>query len=312
MDDMDTGDRRIWSPYDKSFTKVTLIQGSGLASPNEGATCIVEISRLTGGCHVTDDVVGYPLGKETKTCIGEYDADLSEIVDGCLETMKEGEVCELHIPESTLMERIGVDYLCKMRTTVCVEDVDKLNIILKIELKQFTKVIEKWKMSQEKKIETAEYQKGKGNVCFQQGKTVLAARRYSKALKSLITVVDMKHLNDLPVNMKQHYTALKCSCSLNLAACLLKLKQFSNVVKLCSDALEIVGENVKGLYRRGHAFRKLGEFERAREDLTFAQRLEPHNKAVQDQIAILDRDVKELDDKYAKAMSKMFGGPVKS
>ncbi|XP_077986187.1 uncharacterized protein LOC144440676 [Glandiceps talaboti] len=301
-----------WQPPDESFTKVILKEGSGLVKPNEGSTCIVQVDSLAGPYHVGESITGYPLQKEVEICVGDFDADLSELFDVCFESMKSGEICQLDIPESTLLKHLGDNFKdIKPDTITDVDEKHELVAKFKLELKSFIRVKEIWKLSADDKIERAEHQKMKGTACFQSGHITAAARRYSKALKFLITVGNKRDQEDLSESMRDKYNTMKCSCLLNLSACVLKMKQFDKVVSLCSDALNINANNVKGLYRRGQALSRLNEFDRAKEDFEKALKLEPQNKAVKDEMVALSRRRKQQDEKYAKAMSKMFGGPVK-
>ncbi|XP_070532768.1 uncharacterized protein [Ptychodera flava] len=303
-----------WQPPDKSFTKVILETGFGFATPNEGAMCTIQITPLPGKYHIDEEIIGYPLHRETETCVGNSDTALSEIFDTCLETMREGEQCQIHVPKSTLVRNLGEAKLRVMASSLNdleVETEEDSTTKFIIELKSLNRCKEMWKTSAEEKIELAEEHKMRGTACFKNGQIVLASKRYSKALKLLITVGRKADLEQLSENMRSRYNSLKCSCLLNLSACLLKLKQYYNVVLLCNDALSIDSNNVKGLYRRGQALTKLNEFDRAKDDLSKAHALEPSNKAVTDLMSVLLSKVKQQDRQYALAMSKMFGGPIK-
>jgi tetratricopeptide (TPR) repeat protein len=72
---------------------------------------------------------------------------------------------------------------------------------------------------------------------------------------------------------------------LNLALCYIKIEQFHFAIKYATQALENDANNSKALYRRGVAYTKIGEVEKAREDLNEA--LEIAKADEQEKAAIL-------------------------
>ena len=96
---------------------------------------------------------------------------------------------------------------------------------------------------------------------------------------------------------------LKCQCHLNLAACYLKSEDYNKVTEHCTSALELEPENVKGLFRRGQAYAKLHEYDKAKQDFTKAQGLDQENKAVTNQIRQVDAAMKKEKQMYQKMFS---------
>ena len=93
---------------------------------------------------------------------------------------------------------------------------------------------------------------------------------------------------------------LKCQCFLNLAACYLKSENHNKVTEYCGSALELEPNNVKGLFRRGQAYVKLHEYEKAKNDFTKAQELDKENKAVMNQLRQIDSLMKKEKQMYQK------------
>ena len=74
------------------------------------------------------------------------------------------------------------------------------------------------------------------------------------------------------------------SCHLNVAACQLKLKEYSAVLESTGHALKIDEHNVKAMFRRAQALIQLHRWDEADELLAAAVRLEPNNTAVREEI----------------------------
>ena len=128
---------------------------------------------------------------------------------------------------------------------------------------------------------------------------------YSKALKYLIPI----KLEELcEVTIRKDTLTLTSVILLNLAACQLKFKQDHLAAQNCTKVLQFEPENVKALYRRGLALTNMKDFDQAREDLIKARRLEPSNRAIDDQLRSLEAEVQAQKIKYRDALKTMFGG----
>lgn len=71
---------------------------------------------------------------------------------------------------------------------------------------------------------------------------------------------------------------LKITCNLNIAACKLKLKDYKEAERLCTEVLEIDSKNVKALYRRAQAYIHLVELDLAEVDIKKAIEIDPDNR----------------------------------
>ena len=72
------------------------------------------------------------------------------------------------------------------------------------------------------------------------------------------------------------------------------------MTEYCGSALELEPNNVKGLFRRGQAYVKLHEYEKAKNDFTKAQELDKENKAVMNQLRQIDSLMKKEKQMYQK------------
>lgn len=77
---------------------------------------------------------------------------------------------------------------------------------------------------------------------------------------------------------KQQAQMLKNSCNLNNAACKLKLRDYKQVVKLCTKVLDADSKNVKALYRRVQAYIQLVDLDLAEMDIKKALEIDPDNR----------------------------------
>ena len=221
-------------------------------------------------------------------------------------TMKHGEKCQLEITDCNIL-RESEQLLKQLNVATLPEG---CRVSYTIHLISFDRGRDLWELSDQDRLEIAKRHKEAGGELFKLDKIKGAAICYSKALKYLIPIdPDIQ----LEVQQLQEYEkeifSLQLILMLNLAACQLKFQQYAHAVSNCTRVLEMESENVKALYRRGQALVMMNDFDRAREDLSKAKKLEPANKAIDDQLRLLESKQQAHDAKYKDALKTMFGGP---
>ncbi|KAL6054443.1 Peptidyl-prolyl cis-trans isomerase fkbp4 [Balamuthia mandrillaris] len=169
-----------------------------------------------------------------------------------------------------------------------------------LELVDFVKVKEPWELNNEEKLSTCTAMKDEGNALFRAAKFKRAHKKYKQAASYVESDYSFSE------EEKQQSKPLKVACYLNMAACDLKLQDWQNCVKNCKKVLELEPCNVKALYRRGQALCYLLEWIDSERDLNRALELDPSNKDVQRQLAVLKRKMAEQDKKDRKRFQGLF------
>ncbi|RWR73384.1 peptidyl-prolyl cis-trans isomerase FKBP65-like protein [Cinnamomum micranthum f. kanehirae] len=254
--------------------------------PNSGTVAQIRyVAKLVDG--TIFDRKGYD-GEEPF----EFKVDEEQVINGldlAVATMKQGEVAQIIINHE-----YGFG---NTKTVTDLAVVPPLSTLYyEVELVAFTKVKESWDMEPEEKIEYAAKRKQEGNAYFKDGKYQRASLRYEMAAKYV------EFDNIFTTEQKRLGRFFKVTCNLNNAVCRLKLKEFREAAKLCSEVLKLESRNVKALFRRAQAYIETNDLDLAELDLKKALEMEPDNGEVNLQLARL----KKLQSYYKKKESKLF------
>lgn len=270
-----------------------VMDSSSLYRPNELSKVTIELKGRLGSSegHVV-------LPRQThELTVGEADDEATVGLERLITTMRVGETNDFVINCTALP--------CPpLQLAQGVADGSQGPVWYNIRLVHCIRAKESWRMVPHEKLELANHHKVIGNERFKTGKHSAAARRYSKALKYLISISPL-HTSD---EEKRQAAQLKMTCLLNMAACQLKLNAFHNACKNCSKVLETHPENLKALYRRGQALMFMNDLDSAKHDLKEAQSLDPNNRAVNDMLKQLQSRDQLQKKHYHQALKSMFSG----
>jgi tetratricopeptide (TPR) repeat protein len=157
------------------------------------------------------------------------------------------------------------------------------------------------------KIAEANAAKARGAALFAQGRLEQAKKKFKRA----VGLVEQQRNaaggddGDDDAAVRQA-SEIALSCHLNVAACQLKLKEFTAVLESTNHALKIDEQNVKALFRRAQALIQLHRWDEADELLAAAIRIEPSNAAVRDEIKAMKVRRQEHAAKERKVFANMF------
>jgi FK506-binding protein 4/5 len=276
---------------DGGVLKKVLTEASGWEKPKDDSKVTINYKLML--CQGDDeDAVDLPVLEE-KTNFS-FILGAEEVVEGlerAVESMKQGEKAWFKV-----LPNYG--YGAKGNEALNVPA--NATLIYEVELLEFTKEKASWEMSTEEKIEACKKAKEEGNELFRQSKWKRAHKKYKKAAGFIEAGYSMKD------EEKAEADPLKLVCHLNMAACNLKLKEYKSVLEDCKKALEIEPKNIKALFRRGQALSALDDWKEAQSTFDKALELEPDNKDVKREIALLKRKIAEQDKKDRKRYQNMF------
>jgi tetratricopeptide (TPR) repeat protein len=141
--------------------------------------------------------------------------------------------------------------------------------------------------------------KEEGNAHFKSDDLVKAYRSYRKGV-SLIKPLNAQNTGDDQVK------ALLVTLQTNLSMVCFKQDKPKMSIEVASRALAIDGSNVKALFRRAAAYRKLGDIDKARADLRAALKYDPTNTAVKRELLSIKKAIEDATRDQKKALQKAF------
>ncbi|PNF42776.1 hypothetical protein B7P43_G13622 [Cryptotermes secundus] len=129
-----------------------------------------------------------------------------------------------------------------------------------------------------------------------------AVNKYKKA----VSILENCHLKDEEEEAKQQNMLLKLY--INLAVCYNKQKVPRLACVMCRNALVIQPRNVKALFNFGRALLMLSDFDQAKHFLISAQKIEPQNNEISNELKKLDKKRKTYEVDVKIFSQRLFSG----
>lgn len=291
---------QFWESADKSIKKNVLKPGIVyIKKPTECSTCTITVDMINvTGASEADLKEKYHStildGEREKTMIiGEASSEIDEKVERgiCMMNVNERSLVIIALPLKHSDESVVSDE--------CI--IVKFEITL-IHCERHKPV---WEWSAEEKHKVALRYKGRGTELFKDSRIVDAFRKFSKACKLLITLEPIKDL-ELDKQLENNINDLRLALYNNMAICQLKRKNYQYVITLCIKVLDKDKNNVKALYRRGVAYGKMGDNEKAITDLKAVLTLESSNHSAKEQFDVYNTRLQESIQRNKDMLRRMF------
>lgn len=272
--------------------KKLIKRGEDYDSPKDNAKVTLSVKAATDGSAAIAAFTAKTL---------EFIAGNGEVCDAlecAVGDMKKGEHAVLTIKDVAMGReaKLGLD------------DIKTGQIVLTVELCEFSKPTETWNMSEDEKVAFGTARKDVGTALFKGSRITLALERYKKVCELFSYIDNFKEEN------KAKATELKRSCEANKAACYLKLFDFVEAKKACNLILKDEQQNVKAIFRRAQAELGLKNFSECIRDCKKVVELDLQNKDARTLLKKARAGQREVD-KQAKGlftnMCKALGkGPI--
>lgn len=240
-----------------------------------------------------------------------FEIGKEEIMPGielAVKSMREGEESQFVISYKLLLGEMGCPprvkpkadglFIIQLHTINETGDEQGIEEISKADRNKFSVIMPK--------VEDV-YKKGKD--CFQRHNYSNASRLFHKAVSNL----EGCRLNNEEEQKLQQDFIVKMYT--NLAVCYLKMNLPRKTCLMCNEIRRIsnIWTNCKALFQEGRALHQLGEFRKAQDRLTRAQRLQPTNAEITKELTALSLNFQKHTDNEKSMCMKAFGfiEPVK-
>ncbi|XP_060064729.1 inactive peptidyl-prolyl cis-trans isomerase FKBP6-like [Ylistrum balloti] len=230
-----------------------------------------------------------------------------QLVEGLeigISTMKKGELSRFIITHDYAFGKLGCAPRIPPEATVMYE-VELMSYVEHAGLDEYNFLTEEekrnLKFDQLRKVYIEERQHGK--QLFDAAQYKKAFRHYRKAA----TVLEEYHLKDDEEEREQQQMLLKMYH--HMAVCSSKLANPGRCINYCKKMMEINPKDVHAFYFYGKSLHQQQEFDRARDYLVKAQRLEPNNSSINEELVKLESNMKKHKVMEADMYSRMFSKP---
>ncbi|XP_045141906.1 inactive peptidyl-prolyl cis-trans isomerase FKBP6 isoform X1 [Echinops telfairi] len=216
-------------------------------------------------------------------------------------TMRRGELARFLFKPTYAYGVLGCPPLIPPNTTVLFE-IELLDFLDSAEADMFFALTaeQQDKFPLQKVLKVATTEREFGNCLFRQNRFYDAKARYKRALLLL------RRRQSVPLEERHLVEADKLLVLLNLSFTYLKLGQPPQALRYGEQALSINQKNAKALFRCGQACLLMTEYEKARDFLVRAQREQPFNHDINNELKKLARDYRVYTDKEREMCQRMF------
>ncbi|XP_053130532.1 inactive peptidyl-prolyl cis-trans isomerase FKBP6 [Hemicordylus capensis] len=218
-----------------------------------------------------------------------------------LVTMKKGELARFLFKPNYAFGAMGCPPMIPPNATVLFE-IELLDFLDSEESDQFFNLTREQQKGfpLQKVLKVAATEREFGNYLFCQKHFVDAKERYKRA-SSILLRVNAEKAEQAEVD------AAKLLVFLNLSFTYLKLQLPARALAYGEKALEVDQKNAKALFRCGQACLSLAEYERARDFLVKAQREQPFNHDINNELKKLASCYSDYMTKEKEMCCRMFG-----
>ncbi|XP_011872519.1 PREDICTED: 70 kDa peptidyl-prolyl isomerase-like [Vollenhovia emeryi] len=290
---------QLWESADKSIQKKVLEPGAFTRKPTECSTCVITVEKInvvgTSEADLREEYHSAILdGQSEKTVIvGEASSEIDEKVERA--------ICMMNIHERSLVTVA----MPPIRSNESLVSSEPVTVKFEITLTHCKRHKPVWQWSAEEKYQVVSRYKGRGTELFNDSRIADAFRKFSKACKLLITLEPIADLG-LDKQLECDINNLRLALYNNMAICQLKRKNYHHVVTLCTKVLDKDVDNVKALYRRGVAYGKMGDNEKATTDLKAVLTLESSNHSAKEQFDVYNNRLQESVQRSNDMLRRMF------
>lgn len=279
---------------DGSLVKKQLLDVDSWDTPSDGSKVTVKVEAAVDG---------------TGAALPNFTASTLEFTAG------QGEVCDALECVVVDMKKGERALLTCTRPQLCVEDqlglgkIEAERVVLTLELVDFSKPPDFWEMPEGERLVYAADRKDVGAALFRRGRYNLALGRYKRVME-LFEFTDDEFKDK---EQKDKAKELRKLCELNVAACQLKLGNFSEAKAACNGVLKEDSSNVKALFRRAQADLGLRNFEECIRDLRRVIDVDAQNrearKLLRDALAGQKEDAAKVKGLFAKMCAGLGHDP---
>jgi len=265
-----------------TLMKLETKAATGFVNPEFDAQVTVEYSVSLEGASealVPKTQLSFTIGEE----------DLPQGIQYCISTLRVGSAARFTVKPMHAYGLEGNEVMKIPPGTTTVWDIELLSV---------TNLPDPSDLSAQEKLAIANQKKTDGNTLFSQGKYARAIQKYDLAIsytKFIPGVDDAEAADDLAT-----------ICKLNSAQCLLKMHNYTDAEKRCTDVLKNDPNNIKALYKRALAHHALKDLQSAAEDLKHLISIDSTQKDAVRELAKVNVLIKAQEDKDRAVFAKMF------